>query len=53
MTCSANAYGVTAEFRLHNKAVKGWEFSKVCHGAESQQSLAFKEQAKLRVGGLC
>ena len=29
MTCSTNAYGITADFRLHNKAVKGWEFSKV------------------------
>ncbi|KAK9837299.1 hypothetical protein WJX81_004912 [Elliptochloris bilobata] len=29
MTCTSNAYGVTADFRLHNKAVKGWEFSKV------------------------
>ncbi len=28
MTCATNAYGVTADFRLHNKAVKGWEFSK-------------------------
>ena len=42
MTCSANAYGVTAEFRLHNKAVKGWEFSKVRPGAESQHFLGFE-----------
>ena len=50
MTCSANAYGVTAEFRLHNKAVKGWEFSKVCPGAESQKS---ENRTKLCLGGLC
>ena len=53
MTCSANAYGVTAEFRLHNKAVKGWEFSKVRHGAESQQSLVLRLSNIVCVGGLC
>ena len=51
MTCSANAYGVTAEFRLHNKAVKGWEFSKVCYGAESQQSLVLRLSKTACVGG--
>ena len=41
MTCSTNAYGITADFRLHNKAVKGWEFSKVrrCACASSAASL--------------
>jgi hypothetical protein len=30
MTCSTDAYGVHADFRLHNKPVNAmWEFSKV------------------------
>ncbi len=30
MTCSQNAYGIEATFRLHNKPVSAlWEFSKV------------------------
>ena len=30
MTCTHDAYGVTAQFRLHNKPVSAlWEFSKV------------------------